>query len=466
MNLRSGNRVGDSFFKEKCRDFYNGEDVSSFREPSSISCVRYANRRLLYGRTDDPTRKKRISQDDLSGCLEVYNKGQHDQKTLAQIMESTCGDENKDEKDEYNVYIGRLLQYADALGKQASVDRTIHDFMTHLIFHTNVGDWEIREIFNGAYVIIQGDKGHTFSIFREKGIRCDTRKLIPDSSHDTIYESGQYRIGKSILYDLNGDVSSNFDLLIGRSILPTCYGDTWFQFEKSRLFVEKPITRSVGIRKRLTSSILNLGKSILSAGSHGIDYVKYKISGNNQGPFGYSMYTEYSTNELHYPLVLKYCNDCLFRKKQDETVQEESREQFKDCTICGYKEIRDWFSHHFNSYLSYVSFKKAWTIPKDNILQDLQKDKNNKLYFLRKGIENLPESSYEMEEWLPILYQIDKEDKDKKYQFLKKSARRKKSGRTTRTKKSLRLTRRKKSVQTTRTKKSARTTRTKKSYRR
>jgi hypothetical protein len=217
-------------------------------------------------------------------CIKKFNREKD-----ALTYDSLCNSD-KGFKDINPDYDG-LISYAHDLESKLEVDTLIKEFIMKLILYTNINRDGLREIYNGAFVIIQDEGFFYDSIVTEKNsdkLRvCITKKSIPDTSHDSVHTAPQYRIGRGILYDCREgtcDVTrsnSSFDCLIGKSPIPDLYGNTWFQFEYANL--------------------LGLWNVVL----HGLSFVRHKVSGKNVGPLGKSEYAEYVK-----PLILTVCNEC------------------------------------------------------------------------------------------------------------------------------------------------------------
>ncbi len=221
-------------------------------------------------------------------CLTNYNN--YFNKEKVPLTFDTLCDADKGFKDinpDYDV----LIDYAYELERRLEVDPLIKEFIKKLILYTNIDRDGLSEIYKGAFVVIQ-DKGFFYDdIVKDKKnssklIICNAKKTIPDTSHDSVYDSPQYRIGTGILYDCSaegkcdaGKRNTTFDCLIGKSPIPDLYGNTWFQFEYANL---------LGVWNKLVL--------------HGYSFIKHKISGKNVGPLGTSEYAEYVK-----PFILSVC---------------------------------------------------------------------------------------------------------------------------------------------------------------
>ena len=113
----------------------------------------------------------------------------------------------------------------------------------------------------GSNVIIKNDRGIIYDIFY-KYSKSKSKNILPISSHSTM--NNAIRIGNgSLFFGQNNSIeNTTFDILIGKSKKKYYTGDTTFQFESHRI--------------DNISNILN----------HSISFIKYKISGENIGPYG------------------------------------------------------------------------------------------------------------------------------------------------------------------------------------
>ncbi|MEI6805668.1 MAG: hypothetical protein WCK49_04085, partial [Myxococcaceae bacterium] len=119
--------------------------------------------------------------------------------------------------------------------------------------YVNMRGEQLDEIFSGAHVVVEGDKAKLY-----EAIKNDPRTKAYEriSSHES--RDPQYGL---ILEEGAGT------LLTGT----TASGDTWFQFEGA------PWGSEASLKNNL---------------SHAKDYVVYKATGKNQGPFGSSHYRD------------------------------------------------------------------------------------------------------------------------------------------------------------------------------
>ena len=287
-------------FKQNCAPFYDF-DIDNFKQRNDIiknvKCKPGKTGNMLYYKRDDSDEYNFIPQKQLNenGCYSNYNTYSSSEDTLeANDLLINC---SKDQFKDVNKEYVSLLKYIEDLSKQLDVDIKINEFIYDLIEYTNINLYGIKELFNGAFVIIKDDNGYFFYKYKSSGRMCNTRKKISESSHDTLFKDGQYRMGKGILY--NCDTSKNecslntkkkssvFDLLVGTSPIENYYGDTWIQFEYANILGFK-------------------NKFLL----HGYSFLAYKYYGKNIGPLGTSEYTEYTK-----PLILEVCKDkCLYKK--------------------------------------------------------------------------------------------------------------------------------------------------------
>jgi len=196
-----------------------------------------------------------------------------------------CKPEDKEEKID-------LLNYMKMIRTKKTVDVQIYNFLKILIMKTNIESRAFEQVLRGAFVILQ-DNGAIYEQFKKHGRQVKYTDYGPvkvyTSSHWS--EKSQYRLGKGELFDQQENKNTTFDLLVGTSILPDFAGNTWFQFENSRIVT---ITQSV---------------------FHIKDYIKYVgTDAGNIGAFGNSPYTELKQKG---PLLVEMCyqlENCLFLK--------------------------------------------------------------------------------------------------------------------------------------------------------
>jgi len=176
----------------------------------------------------------------------------------------------------------KILKYLNR--HKSTLDDTFKLIIIDLLTETNFDYYKFRKILNGAFIIIK-DNGYFYKkwVYYHKQVLKKRNKILEpildnilnSSSHYSC--NNQYRLGNGIIYDINDDLTNTFDLLIGTSCLhknnickknKKCH--TWFQLERSRI-----------------SSLYNMM-------THVFDYINYKISGRNIGPFGESEHTEFN----------------------------------------------------------------------------------------------------------------------------------------------------------------------------
>ena len=178
--------------------------------------------------------------------------------------------------------------------------------------NTNIDVKGLREIFKGAYTVIDGDIGGLYyetckmtqkinnseaaSIF--VGFPHSSHASCPQRKHPICTIPGhknQMRLGQGTLFDCERSGACDarnksvfFDLLMGITCDSKQAGNTWFQFEYAR------ITGVNWSEKFVNKYIKHLRAFLL-----------YKGSGKNQGMFGSSLYKE---RGMHYILTLKKNN--------------------------------------------------------------------------------------------------------------------------------------------------------------
>lgn len=196
-----------------------------------------------------------------------------------------CKKEDKEEKLD-------LMDYINMIRNKKTVDKYIYQFLKILIRKTNIESRAFEQILRGAFVILQ-DGGAIYEQFKKYGrlvehVNYGVAKVYP-SSHWS--EKTQYRLGRGELFDKQGNKNATFDLLVGTSVLPDFQGNTWFQFENSRI------------------------ETIAQMVFHVKDFIKYVGSDvGNIGAFGNSPYTELKQKG---PLLVEMCyriENCLFLK--------------------------------------------------------------------------------------------------------------------------------------------------------
>lgn len=196
-----------------------------------------------------------------------------------------CKDEDKEEKRD-------LLQYIDMIRNKKTVDKQIYNFLKILIMKSNVESRAFDQILRGAFVILQ-DNGAIYEQFKKYGRPVDFVSYGPVKVYPSSHWSAasQYRLGKGEIFDKEGNKNATFDLLVGTSVLPDFQGNTWFQFENSRI------------------------ETVAQMVFHVKDFLKYVgTDAGNIGAFGNSPYTELKQKG---PLIVQMCyrlENCLFLK--------------------------------------------------------------------------------------------------------------------------------------------------------
>ena len=276
------------FFDKKNNRYKNKEEIID-----NFKCQYTKNRnRILYYKRNDKNEYDFVSKTKLDQfkCIDDYKEKYDPEKKLdghISLQETdlylNCSDNSFRE---LNSDYDDILKYAYNLAEELHVDEQIKKFIINLVIYTNIDKDSLKEVFSGAFVIIR-DKGFFYNTFRCESARfCDTKKILSESSHDSLSKDQQYRIGNGILYNCSEDGTCNlnesnnvFDLLVGTSPIENFYGDTWFQFEYANI-------------------LGNWNKYVL----HAYSFVKHKLSGKNVGPLGESSYAEYVQ-----PLILDIC---------------------------------------------------------------------------------------------------------------------------------------------------------------
>ena len=197
--------------------------------------------------------------------------------------------------------------------KKGKIFQMIVALFTWLSKKTNIDIPGFKELLNGAHIVIDDDKGELFEYMYQQlnRVSSDNSSLKDKSVNTTkvsshhsklskknmktcescgeedqmrLGEEDQMRLGHGTIYNCNdkGDLildetNNMFDLLIGvRNIQSDnkTNGSTWIQLEYARIYDE---TGKTSVRYLL---------------HHSKSWIKYKYSGENQGPFGSSFYTE------------------------------------------------------------------------------------------------------------------------------------------------------------------------------
>jgi hypothetical protein len=290
--------------------------------------------RMLYFKKDenefDSISKNKLNK---TKCIQKYNHQNPEPPLQIDDLVTNC---SRDAFNDLNPEYVRLLTYHDQLTEQLEVDPQISKFILNIIMYTNINYEGLQELYKGAFVIIQ-DNGFFYSNFKCPDRICDTRKLVSESSHESVYKTPQYRIGNGVLYNcssdgkcskLPADTNKVFDLLIGTSVLPLFYGNTWFQFEYANLLTP-------------------WNKWAL----HAYSFIQYKIHSQNIGPLGNSPYLEYTQ-----PLVLSVCYPCedkkcdpvpCVRSKINLNVYSVDILQKNNVRLREYKQIKDYIKSNF-----------------------------------------------------------------------------------------------------------------------
>jgi hypothetical protein len=170
---------------------------------------------------------------------------------------------------DYNESYNKLLKYINT--HNSTIDETFKLIIIDLLTETNFNYNIFKKILKGAYIIIN-DNGLFYKkwvLYHKLNLLKQKKELISfNSSHKSC--SDQYRLGKGIIYDINDDITNNYDLLIGTISKDTnCKKlNTWFQLEKSRL------------------------DTFFNTLEHVYNYFTYLINNRNIGPFGESAHTE------------------------------------------------------------------------------------------------------------------------------------------------------------------------------
>jgi hypothetical protein len=141
--------------------------------------------------------------------------------------------------------------------------------ITDLLLTTNVSIEQFYEILNGAYVVILDNKR-----FYKTWLKTDSKFLeFRTSSHSSNDPQFEIIMG----YNKNNNIGG---LLVG-----TSDKSTWFQLERHAFSSSSPDSK------------------LRSIGLHGLDFIAYKKSGKNIGPFGESNHTENPWNPIYVKCV-------------------------------------------------------------------------------------------------------------------------------------------------------------------
>ena len=200
--------------------------------------------------------------------------------------EIICKKEDKEEKID-------LLNYIKMIRTKKTVDVQIYNFLKILIMKTNIESRAFEQVLRGAFVILQDNDGVIYEQFKKHGRPVEYTNYGPTRVYPSSHwsEKSQYRLGKGEIFDQEGNKNTTFDLLVGTSILPDFAGNTWFQFENSRI------------------------ETVAQMVFHMKDFIKYVgTDAGNIGAFGNSPYTELKQKG---PLLVEMCyrlENCLFLK--------------------------------------------------------------------------------------------------------------------------------------------------------
>ena len=164
---------------------------------------------------------------------------------------------------DYNESYNKLLRYITK--HNSTIDETFKLIIIDLLTETNFDYNIFTKILKGAYIIIN-DNGYFYNKwtkYHKTHLKKNKKEMVGfSSSHYSL--NTQYRLGSGVIYNVNDEVTNNYDLLIGTQKNK----NTWFQLEKSRL-----------------NSMMNMLE-------HTFDYFSYLINNRNIGPFGESKHTE------------------------------------------------------------------------------------------------------------------------------------------------------------------------------
>lgn len=141
--------------------------------------------------------------------------------------------------------------------------------ITDLLLTTNTSVEQFYEILNGAYVVISDN-----TRFYKKWAKTDSKFIaFRKSSHTSTSRQFEIIMGYNKKANIGG-------LLVG-----TNSNSTWFQLERHAFSSSSPDSK------------------LRSFGLHGLDFIAYKKSGNNIGPFGESSHTENPWNPIYLTYV-------------------------------------------------------------------------------------------------------------------------------------------------------------------
>ena len=284
----------------------NGQFLSEFEVKDNLLCnytlTKTLNKRpqkLFYEKKNDEF--KYIGKENkINNCFNVYNK--YSRKRYIDYN-SLC-----ESKIHHKALFVKIKEYLLKLNKREVSDVVVELLESILLFtKSNLSYKEVfSEILNGAYITIKNDNGYIYRrllrFLRDNKISSSRGTGGMDGFSSHFSNKYQYRIGNGDLFSMKNKKSSKYDLLFGQRPIVKNWqyekldyakyflkyqGSSWFQFERNRL-----------------------GKTLSNKFSDGISSIKYLLTGENQGPFGSSKYTEYN------PLVLEMCKGaCNIRNK-------------------------------------------------------------------------------------------------------------------------------------------------------
>ena len=155
--------------------------------------------------------------------------------------------------------------------------------ITDLLLTTNVSIEQFYDILNGAFVVISDN-----TRFYKKWLKIDPKfSEFRQSSHSSSTPQFEIIMGYNKKANIGG-------LLVG-----TNSNSTWFQLERHAFSSSSPDSK------------------LRSFGLHGLDFIAYKKSGKNIGPFGESKHTENPWN----PIDIKYVKGKHGEKKAGRSLR-------------------------------------------------------------------------------------------------------------------------------------------------
>jgi hypothetical protein len=206
-----------------------------------------------------------------------------------------------------NIIGGVLNSYLQSYIEIQDNERTTFKMILALLIwlgdNTNIDIRGFEELLKGAHIVIYGDNGKLFlemckhfkRVKSSYGSALSSKRWPPQSSHSSeipeeiqdacpLHGNDQLRLGHGIIFNcdkvgnlIHEEANDTFDILMGiRGATPSkdYAGNSWVQLEYARL-------SGTALKERAVNAI-----------NHGWAWVKYKVRGNNQGPFGESSYTE------------------------------------------------------------------------------------------------------------------------------------------------------------------------------